>query len=94
MIRILDDYVVVPGPYDYMLAKDTGRVDKKTGTPEVKPISYHGSVRSAIVALRDYMVRKSLADVDGSLSEALSVIQAVNKRFEDVLNKAMGEEKR
>lgn len=92
MIRLIDNYVVIPGAYDYMLAKDTGRIDKKTGTPDVKPMSYHSSVRMAIVALRDYMVRKSLADVDGSLSEALSVIDAVNKRFEDVLNEAMGKE--
>lgn len=93
MIRILDDYVVVPGPYDYMLAKDTGRVDKKTGTPDVKPISYHGSLRKAIVALRDTMVRKSLADVDGSLYEAIRTIEQVNKRFEDVLTRAMGDER-
>lgn len=92
MIRILDDYVVVPGPYDYMLAKDTGRIDKKTKEPIVKPISYHGSLRTAIMALREVMVRKSLGEVDESLSEALRTLQSVNKRFEDVLTEAMGKE--
>lgn len=93
MIRILDDYVVVAGPYDYMLAKDTGRLDKKTKTPELRPLSYHGSPRKVILALRDYMVRKSLANVDGDLSEAIRAIEAVDKRFIDVLNRAMGEER-
>lgn len=91
MIRILDNYVVIPEAYDYMLAKDTVRVSKKTGAPDVKPLSYHGSLRQAIVALRKVMVRKSLSEVDGSLSDALNVIQRVNKRFEAVLNKAMEE---
>lgn len=89
MIKILDDYVVVPGAYDYMLGKDTGRIDKETGTRIIKPMSYHGSLKQAILALRDSVVRKSLADVDGSLSDAICVLQQVNKRFEDVLTEAV-----
>ena len=93
MIRLIDNYVIQSGPYDYMLARDTGRRDKKTGTPDLVPISYHGSVRSAIVALREYCIRKSLGEMDGSLSDAICVLRTVDKQFEDLLNQALEKEK-
>lgn len=90
MIRLIENYVIQPGAMDYMLAKDTGRVDKKTGTPDLKPISYHYTVQKAIQAALDDYTRKSLAEGDKDLREALSVIRACEKRFEDLLKEAMG----
>lgn len=91
MIRVIDDYVVERGPYDYMLARDTGKVKK--GCRVLKPISYHASLRKAILALREYCVGKSLSEKDMSLCEAIDAIRQCDKRFEDLLNQAIEEER-
>ena len=88
MIRLIDDYVVEPGPYDYMLAKDTGRVNKK-GERVLKAISYHASLEKAIQALRGYCMGKCLAEKDMSLSEAVSVVQRCDERFRKLLVEVM-----
>lgn len=90
MIRLIDGYVIEPGPCDYMLAKDTGRMSKKGRV--LKPISYHASVGKAILALREHCTRKSLGEKDMSLCEALSVIKQCDEKFEKLLKEAMREE--
>lgn len=92
MIRVLNDYVIIPGPYDYTLAKDTGRKDKD-GNDKYKAISYHGSVKQAIVALRDHCRRLSLMDGELSLCEALTALRTIDKQFYDLLNECMEEKK-
>lgn len=92
MIRLLDDYVIQCGPYDYMLAKDTGRLDKKTGEPVLKPISYHGSVQKAIVALREHCKGKVSAGKVMELSEAIDALNAVDRRFRRLLESRFSEE--
>lgn len=85
MIRLIGDYVIQPEAYDYMLARDTGRVDKKTKAPELKPISYHGSLKQAIQGFQDYYTRKSLSGFDGDLYEALKVAQRIEKELQGVI---------
>lgn len=85
MIRVIEDYVIVPEAYDYMVGKDTGRVDKETGTPIVKPLTYHGSLKQAIQGVQDHYTRKSLSEFDGGLYEALKVAERISKEMKDAI---------
>lgn len=85
------DYVITADAYGYTLARDTGRIDKKTNTPVLKPISYHGSVRQAVEACRQDYIRRGLQLDDMTLSEAVSRIRKMNEEFDKVLGRCFGE---
>lgn len=91
MIRVIDDYVIKSDDYCYMLARDTGKIDRKTKTPVMRPISYHGSVRQALEACRREYIRKGLQGADMTLSEAVSHIVDMDNTFKEILERCVVE---
>lgn len=91
MIRVIDDYVITADAYGYTLARDTGKIDKKTNTPVMKPISYHGSVRQAVESCRRDYIRRGLQGGEISLSEAVSHMKDMDDKFRKILEGCISE---
>ena len=91
MIRVIDDYVITADAYGYTLARDTGKIDKKTKTPVMKPISYHGSVRQAVESCRRDYSRRGLQGGEISLSEAVSYMKDMDDKFRKILEGCISE---
>lgn len=89
MIRLIGGLVIQEETYDYMLGMDTGRKDKRNGSPVLNPISYHGSVQKAIRAARREYMRKCLGDDEKTLSEALTRLHDADRRFERMLSECL-----
>lgn len=91
MIRVIDDYVITADAYGYTLARDTGRIDKKTKAPVMRPISYHGSVRQAVESCRRDYVRRGLQEGEISLSQAVAHMQEMDDTFNEILRRCISE---
>ena len=91
MIRLIEDYVIVKEPYDYMLAHET--VSKKTGEKKLRAIGYYGSFQKAVEACEREYVEKFPDGTDMSLSEALTFLRTRDKRFRMMLEEVMREAK-
>lgn len=91
MIRVIDDYVVTADAYGYTLARDTGKIDKKTKTPVLKPISYHGSLRQAVDSCRRDYIRRGLQGGEISLSEAVTRMRDMDNKFKNILEGCISE---
>lgn len=89
MIRLIEDYVVVKEPYDFMLAREMNAVDKKTGKKKLRAIGYYGSLYKAIEACRKDYIGKFPDEGDMSLSEALTQLRTQDKRFRRIMEEAM-----
>ena len=85
MIRLIEDYVIVKEPYDYMLARELKSIDKKTKKNKLRAIGYYGSIKKAIEACRKDYIGKPLNDADVTLSEALTILRQQDKRFRMML---------
>ena len=91
MITVIDDYVITSDAYGYTLVRNTGRIDKKTKTLVLKPISYHGSVRQALESCRRDYIRRGLQEGDMTLSEAVSRMRDMDNTFKEVLERCIVE---
>ena len=91
MIRVIDDYVITADAYGYTLARDTGKIDKKTKAPVMKPISYHGSVRQAVESCRRDYIRRGLQGGEISLSEAVARMKDMDDKFRKILEGCISE---
>ena len=89
MIRLIEDFVVEVDPMNYILERDTGRKDKDTGRPIMKPISYHQSLEKAVDACRQEYVRRGLQNVSISLSDAVNIFRERDAQFNKLLSQCM-----
>ena len=89
MIRLIDDYVIVKEPYDYMLAKELNATDKKTGKKKLKALGFYGSLYKAIEACRKDYMEKFPDEQELSLSEALTLLRTQDKRFRMMMEEVM-----
>lgn len=89
MIKLIDNYVVNVDDLNFTLAVDTGRKDKKTGRPVLRPISYHSSLEKAVSACRREYLRKGLENRSFDLHRAVIAMREMDARFNKLLSQAM-----
>ena len=91
MIDLGNGFFIVPTAYGYNLTVDKGQVDKKTGQKIYVPVSYHGSVASAVSEAMRERQRKVLSESpDCSLKEALEIMERIQKEFIEKLHEVVG----
>lgn len=81
MIRLFGKYVILVDPYNYTLAEETDRVDKKTGKQVYKTLGHCNSLENCLTFALDTIPRAELENGEKSLSEALSTIRKAKQEI-------------
>lgn len=84
MIRVNDNYVVLVDTLSYKACVDTHRVTKK-GKPVYNTIGYYSNLKQALLGIVEDMNAKALSDGVHTLVEAIEIIKANNKIYDDML---------
>lgn len=84
MIRVNDNYVVLVDTLSYKACVDTHRVTKK-GKPVYNTIGYYSNLEQALLGIVEDMNAKELSDGVHTLTEAIEIIKANNKIYDDML---------
>ena len=95
MIRINDDWIVDVDQYNYIVKKDMHKMvkarDGKTMVPGYTTVGYYGSLRRALEALGEEMVRERLVSDSLTLAEALQTVRECKEEWDALVRKAVGE---
>lgn len=95
MIRINDDWLIDVDQYNYIVKRDTHKMvkarDGKAMVPGYTTMGYYGSLRKALEALGEEMVRDRLAGDSLSLAEALQTVRECKEKWDALVRKAVGE---
>lgn len=82
MIRLYDGYVILIDDYQYTLAKDTGRTDKRNGRTIYDTVGYFSTLKSALIEFKRVNVRNRVKSGSHALRDALHAIIEENERLE------------
>ena len=95
MIRINDDWIIDVDQYNYIIKKDMHKMvkarDGKTMVPGYTTIGYYGSLRKALEALGEEMVRDTLRGGSRTLCEAVQTVRECKEEWDALVRKAVGE---
>ena len=95
MIRINDDWIVDVDQYNYIVKRDTHKMvksrDGRTMVPGYTTVGYYGSLRRALEALGEEMVRDRLASDSLTLAEALQTVRKCKDEWDALVRKVVGE---
>ena len=92
MFHIIDDWVIVPDKWCWMLARYKGIRTDKNGKEErvLESCSYHVSVEKALNAMTDICVREACGNVrEGELKDLLITISSECKRLSQAVSDAL-----
>ena len=97
MIRVNDDYIIEVDSLNYTVKRDAHKtrvtVDKDTGEETENnvfvTVGYYKNFASAIESVIGDMNRRQLSEGVHSLKESLNIILENNKRFSELLEKAL-----
>ena len=82
MIQLYNDYVIVNDDLQWILAKDTGRIDKRNGRIKYEPAGYFSSLRNALNEFRRRNIRTRCKNGSLALGDALTAIREEDARLE------------
>lgn len=82
MIELYDGYVIKIDELQYILAKKTGRIDKRSGKEDLDPVGYYADLRMALKDFGRRNIRLKLKDGSLSLGDAIRAIQNELDRLE------------
>ena len=88
MIRVNNDYIVDVDDMNFIAKEDKHKTstDKNGITKNVYyTIGYYGTLEGALDGIRRDMIKKSLAEGEVSLKEAIEVINKANYEFKEIL---------
>ena len=95
MIRINDDWIIDVDQYNYIIKKDMHKMvkarDGKTMVPGYTTVGYYGSLRRALEALGEEIIRDKLASDSLTLAEALQTIRECKAEWDEAVRKVVGE---
>lgn len=94
MIDLGNGYLIKPTSYGYNVVVDRGQKDKETGEPVYYPVSYHGTLASAIAAVMRSAQRDALSKGDYTLEQAVVVLQRMQRDFNKLLEEAISGKER
>lgn len=81
MIELINGYYIKSTLYEYMLVRDTRRVDIKTGEPIFETISHHGTLAEALRGALMDSQRRRLSEADMTLKEAMIENAKLHEEF-------------
>lgn len=84
MIKLIENYEIHGNKYDYVLALNTGKVDKN-GKPILKPEGYYNTVAACINACYHKLCRGVVAEKAMTLKEAVAEFEAIQRRLEELI---------
>lgn len=97
MIRIDDNYIIDADPYNYTVKFDRHKkyYNEKTGTETdvYDTVGHYTNLESALYGTLKDMERRNLAESEHTLKSALKVVRECHRRFTDVMNRVLREEK-
>lgn len=82
MIELYDGYVIKVDELQYILAKKTGRIDKRSGKEDLDLVGYYADLRMALKDFGRRNIRLKLKDGYLALGDALRAIQNELDRLE------------
>lgn len=94
MISVYGDYVIDVDDMNYTVKLDRHKTvtDKNGNTTDVYDTKgYYNTLKSALRGVRDMVVSDRLSQEDIDLNKAIKTVTGVNREFEDIMTKALGE---
>lgn len=87
MIKLIDGYGIKVSSGCYTIGKQSMRTNKKTGeqTECFTEMGYYTTVQSALKGVRKHLHRDILDKFDGTLAEAIQIINEMETRFNSML---------
>lgn len=90
MIRINDDYVIEVDELNYTLKQDMHKKDKE-GNHVYKTYGYYNNLESAFKGAIEVQTKKSLANTEISLYDAVTCVRNIHKEFTDTFRRVIRE---
>ena len=96
MIKVNEKYLIDVDDYNYTVYENKPQqvVDKQTGKEHTRypAIGYFGGLQKALLFIRDRMVRDELKNLEGTLEEALRVVNNITSDFQSVMDRILAEQ--
>ena len=93
MIKLFDDWVIIPGQCDYALAKYVGKVNRRGKTEDkYKYIGFYRAVEGCLKRLGEELTREALKDDVHTLREAVTTIRESNAKVEKLLKEVLADD--
>lgn len=96
MIKVNEKYLIDVDNYNYTVYEnkpstyfDKSKNKEATNYPVV---GYYSSLYKALLGVRDRMVRDELKNLEGSLEEALRVVNNITSDFQSVMERILAEQ--
>ena len=85
MIQLYNDYVILNDDLQWILAKDTGHIDKRNGRTKYDPVGYFSGLRNALEEFRRRNIRTRCKNESLALRDALTVIREEDAKVEEFI---------
>jgi len=87
MIRVIDKYGIKASDRCYEVGKISKAVDKKTGVEReiIANAKYVPTLQAALKVIRKTLHFEAIKNIDGDLQTAIEALEAVDKRFEELI---------
>ena len=85
MIQLYNNYVILNDDLQWILAKDTGHIDKRNGRIKYDPAGYFSGLRNALDEFRRRNIRTRCKNESLALRDALAAIREEDARLEEFI---------
>lgn len=93
MIKLFDDWVIIPGQCDYALAKYVSKVNRRGKTEDkYKYIGFYRAVEGCLKRLGEELTKEALKDRSTTLREAVTTIRESNAKVEKLLKEVLADD--
>ena len=90
MIKLFDDWVIIPGQCDYALAKYVSKVNRRGKTEDkYKYIGFYRAVEGCLKRLGEELTKEALKDRSTTLRETVTTIRERNAKVEKLLTEVI-----
>lgn len=93
MIKLFDDWVIIPGQCDYALDKYVSKVNRRGKTEDkYKYIGFYRTVEGCLKRLGEELTKEALKDRSTTLREAVTTIRESNAKVEKLLKEVLADD--
>lgn len=96
MIKVNEKYLIDVDDYNYTVYEDKPSTyfDKSKNKDVIKRpvVGYYSSLSKALLGIRDRMVRDELKNLEGTIEEALRVVNNITSDFQSVMDRILAEQ--
>lgn len=94
MITLFDNWVIIPDPFCYIVAKESGKKrNKKTGeiTPAYRNYGYYSTLGGALKGFNQIIRAQALSNVDVDINGAIEIVQECDNMIAGLISKVVGD---